>query len=80
MYNILTCDDEQIMIDSLQFIIKKNFEETAAPGLQAQCAFSPAERWLCTAAARSRHSLQGKPQSRWPQNLPVEGNGRRVNV
>lgn len=26
MYNILTCDDEQIMIDSLQFIIKKNFE------------------------------------------------------
>ena len=26
MYNILTCDDEQIVIDSLQFIIKKNFE------------------------------------------------------
>lgn len=26
MYNILTCDDEQIMIDSLQFIIRKNFE------------------------------------------------------
>ncbi len=25
-YNILTCDDEQIVIDSLQFIIKKNFE------------------------------------------------------
>lgn len=26
MYNILTCDDEQIVIDSLQFIINKNFE------------------------------------------------------
>lgn len=26
MYNILICDDEQIMIDSLQFIIRKNFE------------------------------------------------------
>lgn len=26
MYNILTCDDEQIVVDSLQFIIKKNFE------------------------------------------------------
>ena len=26
MYNILTCDDEQIAIDSLQFIFKKNFE------------------------------------------------------
>lgn len=26
VYNILTCDDEQIMIDSLQFIISKNFE------------------------------------------------------
>lgn len=26
MYNILTCDDEQIVIDSLQFIIKKNFD------------------------------------------------------
>lgn len=25
MYNVLTCDDEQIMVDSLQFIIKKNF-------------------------------------------------------
>lgn len=40
MYNILACDDEQIVIDSLCFIFKKNFEEelqvfTASSGNEA---------------------------------------------
>ena len=40
MYNILACDDEQIVIDSLSFIINKNFESevkiyTALSGTQA---------------------------------------------
>lgn len=52
----------------------------AESGLQAQCAIPSAEHRLCAAAARSRYSLQGKPQSRWTQNHPVEGDGTGQRV